>query len=264
MTRECVQPPLIALEKRLRDCPQVISLGVRPNFEDYDAHAQALIRNASKIYYPSAFYAELLDAMGKATFPSYHTYKFAQDKIKQTALFKLAGIPHPRTRVFYGPRQKSRITRYFEFPFIAKIPRGSAMGRGVYRIRNAAELADYCNREGPAYIQQYLPIQRDIRVVVIGGHVVHAYWRIAAAGDYRTNVAAGGRIELGGVPDGALRLARKTAQSCGWDDVGIDVCEHQGVFYVLEGNMKYGKEGFRKAGLDYRQVMSDLIERGVI
>jgi ribosomal protein S6--L-glutamate ligase len=264
MTGERVQSPLIALEKRLRDCPEVISLGVRPNFDDYDEQAKALIRNASKIYYPSAFYADLLDAMGKATFPSYHTYKFAQDKIKQTALFKLAGIAHPRTRVFYGPLQKSRITRYFEFPFIAKVPRGSAMGRGVYQIRNAAELADYCNIPGPAYIQQYLPIDRDIRVVVIGGQVVHAYWRIAAAGDFRTNVGVGGRIELGNVPNGALRLARETAQCCRWDDVGIDICEHRGDFYVLEGNMKYGREGFREAGLDYRQVMSDLIGRGVI
>jgi ribosomal protein S6--L-glutamate ligase len=258
------QPHLIALEKRLRECPQVITLGVRPNFDDYDDHAQTLIRNASKIYYPSAFYAELLDAMGKATFPSYHTYKFAQDKIKQTALFKLAGIPHPRTRVFYGPRQKSRITHYFEFPFIAKIPRGSAMGRGVFLVRNAGELDDYCNVKGPAYIQEYLPIDRDIRVVVIGGRVVHAYWRVAATGDYRTNVSAGGRIELDDVPPGALRLACETAKCCGWDDVGIDICEHQGTFYVLEGNMKYGKEGFRQAGLDYQQIMSELISKGVI
>lgn len=264
MSRERHQPHLVALEKRLRQCPQVITLGVRPNFDDYDDRSKALIRNASKIYYPSAFYAELLDAMGKATFPSYHTYKFAQDKIKQTALFKLTGIPHPRTRVFYGPRQKSRITQYFEFPFIAKIPRGSAMGKGVYLIQNAAELTDYCTVGGPAYIQEYLPIDRDIRVVVIGGQVVHAYWRIAFDGDYRTNVAAGGRVKLEDVPPGALRLACKTAQCCGWDDVGIDICVHRGAFYVLEGNMKYGREGFRQAGLDYTQVMSDLISKGVI
>jgi ribosomal protein S6--L-glutamate ligase len=101
-------------------------------------------------------------------------------------------------------------------------------------------------------------------VVVIGGQVVHAYWRVASAGDYRTNVAAGGRIELEEVPPGALRLACETAKCCGWDDVGIDICVQQDAFYVLEGNMKYGKEGFRQAGLDYQRVMSDLISKGVI
>lgn len=257
-------PCVIALEKRLRACPNVRVLGVRPNFDDYDDDAKEMIRSASKIYYPSAFYAELLDAMGIPTFPNYHTYKFAQDKIKQTALFQLAGISHPRTRVFFGPRQKSTISRYFTFPFIAKVPRGSAMGRGVHLIRNADDLAVYCDGSGPAYIQAYLPIDRDIRVVVIGGRVVHAYWRIAAAGDFRTNVAAGGRIDLNNVPRDAVRLARETARRCGWDDVGIDICEYGGTFYVLEGNMKYGREGFRQAGIDYDRLMADLINKGVI
>ena len=51
------------------------------------------------------------------------------DKIKQSALFDLLEVPHPRTRVFYGNRQKKTIRDYFAYPFIAKIPRGSAMRR---------------------------------------------------------------------------------------------------------------------------------------
>jgi ribosomal protein S6--L-glutamate ligase len=138
------------------------------------------------------------------------------------------------------------------------------MGRGVYQIRNAAELADYCNIPGPAYIQQYLPIDRDIRVVVIGAEVRHAYWRVSAAGEFRTNVAAGGRILLDAVPRAALDLARHTARKCRWDDVGLDICYAAGQWYVLEANMKYGKSGFRAAGLDYYQLMDDLIANGTI
>jgi ribosomal protein S6--L-glutamate ligase len=33
---------------------------------------------------------------------------------------------------------------------------------------------------------------------------------------------------------------------------------------VLEANMKYGKEGFRKAGIDYTKLMEDMIENGEI
>jgi len=29
---------------------------------------------------------------------------------------------------------------------------------------------------------------------------------------------------------------------------------------VLEANMKYGKEGFRQAGIDYIQLIGDMIE----
>ena len=251
---------VIALEARLRNCKNVRTLGVRSNFSDYSPRDADLIRKAEKIYYPTTFYADLFDAMGKATFPSYHTYKCVQDKIKQTAMFDLLNLPHPRTRVFYGNRQKKSIPDHFSFPFIAKIPRGSALGMGVYLIHNQKELRNYLELKSPAYVQEYLPIDRDIRVVVIGSRIVHAYWRIAPADEFRSNVAVGGRISLEPVPREARDLALQVARSCRWDDVGIDICEHKGRFYVLEANMKYGRQGFRDAGLDYDQLMESMIE----
>ncbi|MDX1708025.1 MAG: RimK family alpha-L-glutamate ligase [Desulfobacterales bacterium] len=250
---------VIAIEARLKNCKNVRTLGVRSNFSDYSKQEAALIRQASKIYYPTLFYADLFDSIGKATFPSYHTYKCVQDKIKQTALFQLLDVPHPRTRVFYGKRQKQSITQHFAFPFIAKVPRGSALGRGVYLINNDAQLRDYLEQVSPAYVQKYLPIDRDIRAVVIGSRIVHAYWRISPPNEYRSNLALGGRISLDAVPQAALDLALRVAQACRWDDVGIDICEHRGQFYVLEANMKYGKEGFRAAGLNYHRLMETMI-----
>jgi ribosomal protein S6--L-glutamate ligase len=251
---------VIALEARLRNCRNVRTLGIRPNFSDYSSREAELIRRADKIYYPTAFYADIFDAMGKATFPSYHTYNFVQDKIKQTALFDLLDLPHPRTRVFYGNRQKKSIVDHFNFPFIAKIPRGSALGSGVHLIHNEKELRNYLELASPAYIQEYLAIDRDIRVVVIGGRIVHAYWRIAPPDEFRSNVAVGGQISLEAIPGKALDLALQVAHCCRWDDVGIDICEHRGRFYILEANMKYGKQGFREAGLDYDQLMESMIE----
>jgi ribosomal protein S6--L-glutamate ligase len=251
---------VIALEGRLKNCKNVITLGVRPNFSDYSPQEAELIRRADKIYYPTSFYADLLDALGKKTFPSYHTYKCVQDKIKQTALLDLLDLPHPRTRVFYGDRQKQSISNHFTFPFIGKIPRGSALGRGVYLIRNEKELRNYLDQVSPAYIQEHLPIDRDMRVVVIGRRVIHAYWRIAPENEYRSNLAVGGKISLAPVPEKARNLALQVARACCWDDVGIDICENNGQFYILEANMKYGREGFRQAGLDYAKVMESLIE----
>jgi len=250
----------IALEARLRGCKNVITLGVRPNFSDYEPWEVGLIRDARKIYYPSSFYAELFDTMGKPTFPSYHCYKFVQDKIKQTALFELLNISHPRTRVFYGKRQKKTIADYFAYPFIGKIARGSAMGRGVYLIQNPADLQEFLQEVDIAYIQEYLPVDRDIRVVIIGNQIVHAYWRLAPENEFRTNLAVGGKISLDSVPSEALDLALHIGHTCRWDDVGIDICRYNGKYYVLEANMKYGKEGFRQAGIDYIQLIGDMIE----
>ncbi|MDO9110960.1 MAG: ATP-grasp domain-containing protein [Desulfatirhabdiaceae bacterium] len=254
----------VALEARLKSCRNVITLGVKPNFSDYSADEAALILQARKVYYPTLFYADLLDSAGIATFPSYHTYKCVQDKIKQTALLNILGIAHPRTRVFYGKRQIAAITHHFRFPFIAKIPRGSAMGRGVFKIQNPEDLQHYIQNTSIAYIQEYLPVDRDIRVVVIGNRVVHAYWRIAPEDDFRTNVAVGGTVQLDPVPRAALELALNTARKCRWDDVGIDICQCNGQYYIIEANMKYGKEGFRQAGIDYFHLMESMIENGEI
>jgi len=255
---------VVALEARLRACRNVMTLGVRPNFSDYTEEEADLIRGAQKIYYPTTFYADLFDAAGIPTFPSYHTYKCVQDKIKQTALFELLEIPHPRTRVYYGKRQQQRIPDLFQYPFVGKIPRGSAMGRGVFFIDRPKTLEHYLSQTSVAYIQEYLPIDRDIRVVVIGGDAVHAYRRIAPEGEFRSNVAVGARIELEDIPEAAVHLALETARKCQWDDVGIDICSHKDGYVVLEGNMKYGKEGFRAAGMDYVKEMERKIDNGEI
>jgi ribosomal protein S6--L-glutamate ligase len=254
----------VAIEGRLKKCKNVITLGAKPNFSDYTGDEQQLIYKADTIYYPSVFYAPLFDAMGKKTFPSPHSYQFAQDKIKQTALFTLLNIPHPRTRVFYGSQAHQAITKYFAFPFIGKIPRGSALGRGVYLITDQDSLMKYCQCTHAAYIQEYFPIDRDIRIVVIGQQPVLAYWRIAATGEFRTNVFAGASVSLETVPDEAVDLALDAAKKCRWDDVGIDVICHQDRFYVIEGNMKYGKAGFMAAGVDYYKMMEEKMENGEI
>jgi len=255
---------VVALERRLRNCSNVITLGVKPNFNDYSTKETTLIRESEKIYYPSSYYVEKFAAMGKDTFPRCLNYLFAQDKIKQTTLFQLLKIPHPYTRFFFGNRQKSRILNYFSFPFIAKIPRGSALGRGVYLIKTPSDLEHYCSLSHIAYVQEYLPIKNDIRVVVIGKDAVHAYIRIPIENEFRTNLAFGAKLSFDAIPRKAIELARYTASNCGWDDVGIDICEYQNRFYVLEANMKYGKQGFYQAGIDYFQLMETLIDNGKI
>lgn len=255
---------VIALESRLRHCTNVITLGVRPDFSDYSEEERSLILNCKRVYYPSSFYADMFDAMGKEIFPSVHTYRFAQDKIKQTSLFKLLKIPHPATRIFYGKKSREKILSCFNFPFIGKIPRGSALGRGVFLIHNQKELEEYGCLTKVAYIQKYLPIDRDIRVVIIGDRVVHAYWRINPPGEFRSNVALGAAISFDNIPEKALELALDTARRCGWNDVGIDICECDNRYYVLEANMKYGKAGFEKAGIDYSRLMEAMICNGEI
>ena len=254
----------VALGARLKQYPSIQTLGFKPNFQDYSAQEQKKILTAKKIYYPTAFYADLFNAMEKDTFPSFHTYKFAQDKIKQTAIFNMLGIPHPKTKTFYGKKQKQTILKSFDFPFIAKKARGSSKGNDIYLIQNKQDLSNYLINKGPAYIQEYLPIERDMRIIIIGKKIRLAYWRIASKNNFKTNLSQGGTISFAPLPQKALDLALMTALKCGWNDVGIDIIEVSNQFFVLEGNMKYGTKGFQKAGIHYKKMMANLIVEGKV
>jgi ribosomal protein S6--L-glutamate ligase len=101
-------------------------------------------------------------------------------------------------------------------------------------------------------------------VVIIGDRVIHAYWRVNSPGEFRSNVGLGAKISFDNIPESALALALATARACGWNDVGIDICEYKNKFFVLEANMKYGKAGFKQAGLDYYGLMEAMIRNGEI
>ena len=253
----------IALGKRFRHSPLVQTLGVRTNIEDYDEAELNLLRTADTIYYPSSLYEDVFLALGKRVFPANY-YRYMGDKIKQTELFTLLNIPHPRTRIYEGKQRTHHILADFSFPFIAKIPFGSSKGRGVFLIENRTDLQVYLGKCSRAYIQEYLPIDRDLRVVLVGAKVVHGYWRIARPGEFRCNVSLGGRISFQNIPDCGLRFAEGVARLCEFDEVGLDICISEGKYLVIEANMVYGLKGFESAGLHIYQLLTQRLDEGGI
>jgi ribosomal protein S6--L-glutamate ligase len=249
----------ITFSHRFRECPEVTILPARPNFADYTPQEKKLIQTAQKIYYPTSLYVDLFMTMGKKIFPSRETYVYSGDKIKQTALFQFLKIAHPRTRSYFG-QQKKNIRKNFPFPFIAKIPRGSSMGRGIFLIHNQEELALYLERTSVAYIQEYVPLEKDLRVILINHEVILSYWKVAPPGEFRNNLAQGASIEFSGVPEEALRFAREVTRKCNFDDVGLDLCHTPDKgWMVLEANMSYGLQGLSEKGLNIRKILRDLV-----
>ena len=251
----------ISLSFRPRGCRHVRILGLKPNLSDYDGESRTLIREASQILYPTPFFAQALTDAGKRVFPSARHYYYHGDKIRQTTLFSLLNLPHPRTRFFFG-RQVKNVGQCFSFPFIAKIPRDVGQGRGVFLIQNEEDWQAYLTRTRVAYVQERLPLKRDLRVVVIASRLVAAYWRIVPEHGFRSNLAQGGCIDLSGVPEDGVAFALEAARRCGFDDVGLDVCQHKGEWLVIEANMHYGTKGLTQAGVSLAQVLDQLIEEG--
>lgn len=253
----------MAMGRRARASRGVRPVGLIANWEDYPDEVKEDFRNATRIYYPSSLYEELCRTLGKEVFPRNY-YRFMGNKILQTQLFQLLDIPHPRTRLFYGRHRVDAIRAAFSYPFVAKTPVGSSKGHGVFLIQDDLELTQYLGNHRPAYIQEYLPIDRDLRVVLIGGRVVHAYWRIRQFGEFRDNVAQGASISFQDIPPEGLGFAADVARKCSFDEVGMDICHAHGRYFILEANMVYGLEGFRQAGLNLYELLGQMLDDGII
>jgi len=250
-----------AIGSRLSGVPEVRTLGVKPNFLDYTPEEREFIQKSRVILYPTRNYAQFLTTMGKNIFPSLETYLYADEKIKQTTLFYMLDIPHPRTRIYYR-RHHNEILSHFHYPFIAKLPRSSARGRGVYLIENVSQLEAYLELTKIAYIQEFIPHDRDLRVVLINHQPVIAYWRNRAPDNFRTNLSQGGRIDFDDIPPSGIEAARDASRKCRFNDVGIDLIPHKDQWLIIEANMKYGRKGLKIKGLNLKEILRTKLMAG--
>ena len=251
----------IALGDRLRGVPEVMTLGVRPNFHDYLPHERSLILEAPLILYPSLNYAQFFTTLGKRIFPSLETYLYADEKIKQTTLFNMLNIPHPRTKIYYHLHHGD-ILKEFSFPFIAKLPRASSQGRGVFKVDNENALEKYLQLTHVAYIQEYLSHDKDLRVILINHEPILAYWRIPPPGSFKTNIFQGGSLSFENIPSDAMELAQDFSRKCKFNDVGLDFIQHNKKWYLIEANVKYGRKGLRMKGMDLKKIMRQKLLSG--
>jgi glutathione synthase/RimK-type ligase-like ATP-grasp enzyme len=131
-----------------------------------------------------------------------------------------------------------------ELPLVLK-PRFGSWGRDVVLCRTAADLDAALERaafrgwfrEHGALAQELVPpFGWDIRIVVAGGRIVGAARRVAAPGEWRTNVSLGGHSEPFSPPPLARSLALAAAAAVRGDLVGVDLMPTNNGYVVSELN----------------------------
>lgn len=163
----------------------------------------------------------------------------AHDKLATDSALAAAGIPRPRTW-HVRPSETARLRP----PLVLK-PRFGSWGRDVFRCRDEDELAACLDevagrgwfRRTGAVGQELLPASTsDLRVIVAGGVAVGSAERVAARGEWRTNISLGGRLRAARPPAEALELAVQAAAAIGADLVGVDLLPLDPGFAVVELN----------------------------
>jgi [lysine-biosynthesis-protein LysW]--L-2-aminoadipate ligase len=163
------------------------------------------------------------------------------DKLLTAKRLAAAGIPHPRTGWVTSPDDEFPVS-----PPLVVQPRFGSWGTDVFRCADEQEARGLLHglagrgwfRRHGALVQELVPsMSRDLRVLVAAGEVIGGVERVAAPGEWRTNVSLGGS-RLPVVPDrAAAELSVLTAATLGCHLVGVDLLEARpGGYVVLELN----------------------------
>jgi RimK family alpha-L-glutamate ligase len=180
----------------------------------------------------------VLAARGVTVLNGPATLLAAHDKLLTARILRRAGLPHPATRVVRG----DRIGPLPGPPVVVK-PRHGSWGRSVTLCSTVAELDDELTRirgerwyaAHGALVQELVPpVGHDLRVVVVGDRVIGCVRRVAAEGEWRTNVALGAvRAPVFDPPPEACALAIAAADAVDGKLVGVDLLPTPGGGYVV-------------------------------
>lgn len=218
----------------------------------------------------------MLEKAGIRLFNSARAIELCDDKMTTALALSNSGIPMPKTLpglLCYdegAPLNEQALHIVEEelgYPVIVKSSFGS-MGTGVFKAENFEQLkvAASALKIQPHLFQQYIAESagRDIRVIVIGGKAVAAMERISG-GDFRSNIAIGGRGLKIDMPVQVKEMAEKAAALLNLDYCGADILFGKEGFYLCEVNSNAFFDGIEAAtGVNIAKLYANHIVESMI
>jgi len=127
------------------------------------------------------------------------------------------GLPIPKTYIYYNHQNAYKFLKKCEYPKIVKKSYGPSNYGGyfVHKVDNYKEAKELFTQKKyhPMYMQDFVPMEADIRVMLIGHKPVCAFWRRPPAGEWLTNTSQGGSMDYMDVPKSVLDLAVKVSKA---------------------------------------------------
>ncbi len=181
------------------------------------------------------YISKMLEMSGMRLFNSSEAIYLCDDKMLTHIFLANKGIKMPKTYsapLNYSLSNDSTFLEYIEkelpFPLIAKRNYGS-LGKGVFLLKNHDELLDFESKykSEPHIYQEFIESSFgfDYRIILVGGKYVAGMKRYNDNGDFRSNIAQGGKSKIEKIGDTYINLAEKTAKELKLDYCGIDLLQ---------------------------------------
>lgn len=142
---------------------------------------------------------QLFDKTDLRIVPNWRTHYLYDHKIRQSWIFKLHGVPHPETKVFFNESYALKYIKKAKYPFIMKAD-GGAGGRSYRFIENKEQaqgrVYDAFQGKGRStgreherfilYIQEYIPAPQMWRVGIFKNKVAFGFIQKNRPGEIAT------------------------------------------------------------------------------
>jgi RimK family alpha-L-glutamate ligase len=181
--------------------------------------------------------AGLLEAKGLRLFNRAEAIRICDDKTLTYIALQNLDVPMPHTLLCPTTFPAVGYTRFdfiqdaaeqLGFPFVVKEGFGS-FGQQVYLVHTLEEAQALLQAAAgkPLLFQRFIreSAGRDVRAYVVSGEVVASMMRVNTSGDFRANIASGGRAHLHTLSAEEKRIALAACRHLRLDFAGVDLLE---------------------------------------
>ena len=177
--------------------------------------------------------AAILESKGVKVVNKFQTSMVCGNKLLTTLALQKAGVPTPKTAVTFHLESSLEALKEIGYPAVLKPVTGS-WGRLMAVLNDEATAKTVIEMREEMknallniyYIQKWVDRPpRDVRVLVVGDEVVAASYRYSPEGDWRTNVARGGKSEPCPLTSELKELVLKAAHAVGGGVLAVDCME---------------------------------------
>ena len=186
-------------------------------------------------HYRGLYITACLESLDIPVINRYHVAEICGNKLLCSLALVKDDVPTPKTQFVFSAEKAIEVASNLGYPIVFK-PIVGSWGRLVIPVkdRDMMESIVEMREEMPNplskiyYLQEYIKRPpRDIRAIVVGDRVITAVYRYAAEGEWRTNIARGGKAELCPITKELEDVCLRAADAVGGGVLGVDIMEDE-------------------------------------